>query len=329
MSWHHDTTQAKRHWVGPLVRYDLIKEGIIAIIVIAILVIGLTKTFGSPKVPAVTFQDWARADANDFVNTTLNELAGISDFATYGPPYNDGKDSVQSIGPFSPQAWIGVHIPVDPAQDFVIAPLSSYADLDSDLQNSLLQWEKATDLQKQQWIKNATSSNINLKGTTITFSGNTDTGPITTLLKSMLLLAQSGALDLQLFNAPNNTYSMNYTKSLLYQADGNYLGNIANHYNLLGDQWGMMNQLGSWPGQPWLWIYTIWYKMPPWGNVDLDILPTAMFSLVILILLLLPFIPGLRSLPRGLKVYRLVWRSYYKKYGTKQKIGKSKPDKAD
>jgi hypothetical protein len=32
-----------------------------------------------------------------------------------------------------------------------------------------------------------------------------------------------------------------------------------------------------------------------------------------LLLLLIPFIPGLRDLPRILRVYRLVWRPYYRK----------------
>jgi hypothetical protein len=30
------------------------------------------------------------------------------------------------------------------------------------------------------------------------------------------------------------------------------------------------------------------------------------------LLLLIPFIPGLRDLPRLLRVYRLVWRPYYR-----------------
>jgi hypothetical protein len=28
---------------------------------------------------------------------------------------------------------------------------------------------------------------------------------------------------------------------------------------LLGEQWGMMNETGSYPGQVWLLLYTLWY----------------------------------------------------------------------
>jgi hypothetical protein len=31
------------------------------------------------------------------------------------------------------------------------------------------------------------------------------------------------------------------------------------------------------------------------------------------VLILVPFIPGLRSIPRKLPVYRLIWRDYYRK----------------
>ena len=42
--------------------------------------------------------------------------------------------------------------------------------------------------------------------------------------------------------------------------------------HLTGDQWGVMNETGSYPGQPWLWLYTLWYQVPGWtnsANVDL------------------------------------------------------------
>ena len=30
--------------------------------------------------------------------------------------------------------------------------------------------------------------------------------------------------------------------------------------HLTGEQWGVMNETGSYPGQPWLWLYTLWYQ---------------------------------------------------------------------
>jgi hypothetical protein len=346
MSWKIDNAQAKRRWIGPREKYDLITEGSIALVVVAVLLLVIALLFGAPKVPAVSFQGWAQADPTDFVSTALTELAGTSETATYGPPYNNGTGQVQSLGPLSPQTWVGVHMPVNPPQEFVIGPLTAVAPLNQDLQKALEQWNGATAEQQQTWTTNAISSTVNIKETPlplrwhgkrpaassaltveaskVTFKGGRDTGPVATLMSGMLMLAQSGALDSQSINAPGNTYSMNYTKSLLFQSDGNYLTNIANYYNMKGEQWGVMNEIGSWPGQPWLWAYDMWYNTPPWSNNGSDILAIAMFGLVIAIVFFLPFIPGLRSIPRAIRLYRLIWRPYYEKYGAAPAAKESK-----
>jgi hypothetical protein len=38
----------------------------------------------------------------------------------------------------------------------------------------------------------------------------------------------------------------------------------------------------------------------------------ALMMLLTLLLMFLPFIPGLRSVPRWIPVHRLVWRDYYR-----------------
>ena len=58
-------------------------------------------------------------------------------------------------------------------------------------------------------------------------------------------------------------YNTDYTKPLLFLADGTYLANRADAQHLSGDQWGMMNETGNYPGQAWLWLYTMWYQVPP------------------------------------------------------------------
>src|SRR5207237_867300 len=40
--------------------------------------------------------------------------------------------------------------------------------------------------------------------------------------------------------------------------------------------------------------------------------PVAMMMVLTLALVLLPFIPGVRSIPRMIPLYRLIWRDYYK-----------------
>ena len=95
------------------VPYDLIKEIAIAMVVSLVVIIGFALFLSSPDVPSVTIQSWSAADPADFVTTANDELAGASTTANYGPPYNNGTESVQSIGPISPQSRAGVHANVD------------------------------------------------------------------------------------------------------------------------------------------------------------------------------------------------------------------------
>jgi hypothetical protein len=74
-----------------------------------------------------------------------------------------------------------------------------------------------------------------------------------------------------------------------------------------------MNETGNYPGQSWLWLFSALYQVEPFkSSPNADVL--VVFSMVILTLLLtlVPFIPGLRSLPRRIPVHRLIWRDYYK-----------------
>jgi len=79
----------------------------------------------------------------------------------------------------------------------------------------------------------------------------------------------------------------------------------------------MMNETGSYPGQAWLWLYTMFYQVPPyntsWG-ANADVLVWVTMLVLTAILALVPFIPGLRSIPRWLRIYRLIWRVHYKEH---------------
>jgi hypothetical protein len=340
VSYREDEGRARRGWRGPRVRYDLINEGLVALTVVALLTVGLSVLFSSPKVDAISFQGWAKAAPDDFVGTTLAELTGTSGSATYGPPYTGDSENAQSIGPFSPQTWFGANTPVNSAEDFVIAPLTAWAPLDGDLELAVGRWKSATADQQAAWGDAALNSDISIDGTTVTLAPkpvsspapdaspapstspagaqDADTGPIPTMLSAMLAGARSGALDSQSVNGPGRQYSTDYTKSLLYIADGTYAASVGESYNLLGDQWGVMNQIGNWPGQPWLWWFTMWYLVPGpiRASFDYSDLIVIVFAMTMLLLVLfMPFIPGLRNLPRWLRLYRIIWRPYYRQYG--------------
>src|SRR5262249_30164161 len=106
-------------------------------------------------------------------------------------------------------------------------------------------------------------------------------------------------------------YGTNFTKPLMFMNDGAYFSDKATAMHLSGDQWGVMNETGSYPGQPWLWLYTLWYYVPGFSaSANVDLIAIYMTGLATILLLLLPSIPGLRDIPRWIPVHRLIWRRW-------------------
>src|SRR5262249_49885865 len=103
-------------------------------------------------------------------------------------------------------------------------------------------------------------------------------------------------------------YGTNFTKPLLFIEDGAYFAARARALHLLGSQWGIMNETGSYPGQPWLWLYTLWYQVPHFAtSANVDMIAIFLTGLAVTLLLLVPFLPGLRDIPRLIPVHRLIW----------------------
>lgn len=131
------------------------------------------------------------------------------------------------------------------------------------------------------------------------------------MLRALLNLARAGGLDGALL-AQGTVFQTDYTRPLLFIADRSYLGDWAARQHLAGSQWGMMNETGNYPGQAWLWLYTFWYQVPPFNSSgNADALVWAVMAVLSLAFILVPFLPGVRSLPQRLGVYRLIWRRYY------------------
>ncbi len=298
-------------WRGPMRPYDLVKEVVIALVVVSVLVVGLAVVFSSPDEKGVTIQRWARADANDFVATSTTELDGSSTSAGYGPPYNSNS-SGPKLGPIGLTKLAGVRIPVDPAQDFVVRPLQTVT-RDPVLKVALARYRSASAAQQQKWAANFSAAIQKAPGQDPNKVGAGAYGPVPLMTRRLLLLAQSGALDSQLVNTGTGFYQTDYTRPLLFLADGAYLANLADAQHLSGNQWGMTNETGSYPGQAWLWAYTFWYQVSPFSTSgNADALVWGLMMLLTAIFVLLPFIPGLRSIPKYVPVYRLIWRDYYR-----------------
>jgi len=297
-------------WRGPTRRYDIIKEGAIASLVVLVLTVGLAWLLSSPDVPSATLASWAKAAPADFLTTSATELNGTSGSATYGPPYNNGTDGVQSLL-FAPAKITGVTQPINPAQDFVLGPLGRLAPTNPRLAAALATYNAASPAQRQAWANAYLKAVAHVKfasGTPVVPAAND--GPVPTLLTNELAMARSGALDTDLL-ANRSFYGTNFTKPLLFMNDGSYFEDKATSMNLSGDQWGVMNETGSYPGQPWLWLYTLWYYLPGFSaSANVDMIAVYLTGLATILLMLVPFIPGLRDIPRLIPVHRLIWRSW-------------------
>jgi hypothetical protein len=300
----------EREWRGRYFRYDLIKEFVIALAVMTALIVLLAILFSSPDDRPVTIQQWARADPADFLATAVTELDRTSEVATYGPPYNHTPGATQKIGPLDLQSAAGVHIAVDTAKDFVLDPLRSIPG-DARLRRAVRQYQAAPPAQQKRWTDAFTKALAHASGAgAVPAAGRF--GPVPPMMSSLLDLARSGGLDGALLTS-SQFYQTNYTRPLLFLSGGSHFESLADKQHLLGTQWGMMNETGSYPGQVWLWLYTFWYQIEPFkSSPNADALIWALMMVLSLGLVCIPFIPGLRTLPRHLGVYRLIWRDHYR-----------------
>jgi hypothetical protein len=297
----------------PTVPYDLLKELVLAFVASGIVILVLAIGLSSPEVPPLTIQTWAQQDPVDFVTTATSELAGTSFSGAYGPPYTDGSDSVQVLGPFAPQQWAGNAVHLDTTQDFVLGPLGTAAVGNADLTAALSAYGSADDTTRQGWLStytDALSAATTQGGDVVVAAGSY--GPVPVLMSNLMGVARSGGLDALLLGG-GHFFETNYTKPLLFMGDGSYLAGLAENQHLLGSQWGMMNETGSYPGQAWLWLYSMWYQIPPYNTAsNADLLVVLTMLGLTLVLAFVPHIPILRDIPRWIPIHRLIWRDYYR-----------------
>jgi hypothetical protein len=289
------------------------RETVLATIAMLAISVLLTAVFSSPDEPTVTLARWATADRYDFLATAASELDGSSETARSGPPYVAGNG--ESLpGGLSPQRLAGIRIPIDAERDLVLTPLAGAGRDDARLRAALLRYTRAQPASRAAWVKEYKAALDYARGELI---GNTQLppgryGPVATLMAHLLALARSGALD-GMLTSGSGLYGSDYTKPLLFLADGEYLERLAKAQRLLAAQWGMTNETGDFPGQPWLWLATYWYQVSPFAdshNVDVQV--WTVMALLSLALVLVPWIPGVRSIPRWIPVHRLIWRDYYR-----------------
>jgi hypothetical protein len=289
--------------------YDLVKEFVIALAVVTLLTTVLAAVFSSPDESAISMKGWATADPANVVATAAGELAGTTTSATYGPPYNRNSGG-QSVVGIPLQTWGGVRIPINSA-DLVLQPLGGQTG-NAEVTAALEHWRAADPAQQAAWA-NAYSDALAASpdGDPAQVAAG-DYGPVPALSVGLLDVALSGGLEGSLTSS-GNFYGGDQTRSMLLLSDGAYLEDQAVAEKLGGDQWGMMNETGNYPGQPWMWLYTFWYQVKPFStseNADTEV--WALMMVLTLILMFIPLIPGLRDIPRWIPLHRLIWRNYYR-----------------
>ena len=181
-------------WKGGHSPYDIIKEGVIALVVVSLLTVLLAVVFGSPDEPAITIKAWSTNDPMDFATTALSELNGTSGTAQYGAPYNTAAVG-QQLGPLKLAKWVGARIPVNTVKDFVIDPLKSLPGQPT-LTSDLGQWSHASRSTRRGWVNSYTDAAKHTKivGGQLVVNA-TNAGPVPLMMADLLQMARTGALD--------------------------------------------------------------------------------------------------------------------------------------
>ncbi|MEO7373794.1 MAG: hypothetical protein ABIW36_07800 [Terrimesophilobacter sp.] len=299
---------ASRPWHGAERDYDLFKELTIGIIVVGVLVVGLAAMASSPDEASVTLRSWSMAAPSDFVATATAELAGTSDTASYGPPYSTTPGATQTLGPIDLQTLSGTRLPIDTAKSFVTTPLTTL----HAATGALAIWNTASSVTRQSWANAYSTALTKASGNDPARVKTGPYGPVPEMTRSLLVVARAGALD-GAIQSEKGFFNTDYTPSILFLGDGTYFPALAASQHLTGDQWGVMNETGNYPGQSWLWLFSFWYQVPAIGNLaNADLVVVGIMLVLTVLLVFVPFIPGVRSLPRWIPIHRLIWRDYYR-----------------
>lgn len=322
--YHKGMTQEQYYQNVPMAPYDLVREVTAVTLVAVVVIVALASVFASPDEKPLTLQGVAQSSPVEFTTVSLAELAGSSAIAGYGPPYNTATGSVQYLGPISLQQASGVHIPIDTAKTYVLQPLSTVKN--PDVTTALATFTAAKADQQATWeanyataLGNNSTEALDANGHVITKDctnipgDKADCGPLPGMFGGLLDIARTGALDGLLVSGNGQFYQTDYTKPLLFLNE-NALPSKAATLNLSGADWGIMNETGKYPGQPWLWLYTFWYQVPvgPFNGPNADVGVAVMVLLLSLVFVFVPYIPGLNRLPEFMGIHRIIWRQHYR-----------------
>ena len=282
-------TQHVRHayWKYPIVALALA------------IVLGLLGVFaGSPNSPRATIAQTSRQDPGGAALAFTQELTGMSASA--------GNQQEFGLGP--------------PGALFVTGPLRSFAPLlGGNVAAALAQYQAASASQQQTWANNylkalGTITPESMGGGEMetamspdyakinTLQG--DFGPVPTLVKADVRLARSGHLE-QYLEARDPGHTLHLVTIWLYDHPKMLNDAVAN--GLTDDQWGMVKERDYNVGPWYLIIPAIIHVEFPNGVTGTGFVLWNLLA-ALLFIFVLPLVPGVRSLPRLLRLPRLIVR---------------------
>jgi hypothetical protein len=261
--------------------------------------LGLLGVFaGSPNSPRATIAGTTRQDPGGAALAFTQELAGTSASA--------GNEKEFGLGP--------------PGQVFVTGPLNSFAPLlGGSVAAALAAYRAAPTSQQAAWANNylmaldkITPSSMGGEEMETAMSPDYskigtlhgDFGPVPALVKADVALAQGGHLE-QYLEGRNPGHTLHLVTIWLYDHPKMLNDAVAN--GLTDDQWGMVKER-DYPVGPWYLIIPaiIHVKFPQGVTGTGFVLWNLLVALIFIFVL--PLVPGIRSIPRKLRLSRGIAR---------------------
>jgi len=289
--------QAAAGLVTQHVRHGYWKYPVIALALAVVL--GLLGVFaGSPNSPRATIAATSRQDPGGAALAFTQELAGTS--------ASTGNQKEFGLGP--------------PGELFVTGPLGSFAPLlGGNVAAALAQYRAAPVGQQASWADNylmalGTITEQPMEGEEMEAAASPDYakigtlhgdfGPVPILVKADVQLARSGHLE-QYLEGREPGHTLHLVTIWLYDHPKMLSDAVAN--GLTDDQWGMVKERDYNVGPWYLIIPSIIHVKLPGGVTGTGFVLWNLLVALIFIFVL-PLVPGVRSLPRKLRLHRLIAR---------------------
>ena len=241
--------------------------------------------FSSPYIPPLTISQAAISQPQATATTFLNEFNFSSDTATYLDTINPYTFSTRNV--------------------YVLVPYYNYLNLTNSTDEAALFFTENSSAQR-----NTLAQAYSYFGNNGSISkGLNSTNPMISMVSQLTVMAQKGVYQPILQSEESSGLDNTYVIRFLF--DTGVLASSSYTYGLDPSEWGML-EVGAppWSLQYWLAPYDYMEiatsNIPWWNDLENGLVATAMF----LILLFLPFIPGLNKLPDKLKLYKLFWNRF-------------------